>query len=82
MSDIVAINKSDGNLLPAARVIQAEYISAMKFSRLRKGLWKPKVATKLSVNFHIFVCFFVCKPSFFFNGRIFCIKENYTKKDI
>jgi len=44
VADLVVINKSDGDLIPAARRIQAEYVSAMKFMRTRKkDVWKPKV---------------------------------------
>lgn len=47
VADIVVINKSDGELVPAARRIQAEYISAMKFLRQKSKLWKPEV-TRIS----------------------------------
>ncbi|XP_027508659.1 methylmalonic aciduria type A protein, mitochondrial isoform X1 [Corapipo altera] len=43
MADLVAINKADGDLLVAARRIQAEYISAMKLLRKRSRVWRPKV---------------------------------------
>ncbi|XP_067661428.1 methylmalonic aciduria type A protein, mitochondrial-like [Haliotis asinina] len=43
VADMVVINKSDGDLVAAARRIQAEYVSALKFMRQRSKVWKPKV---------------------------------------
>ncbi|XP_069130110.1 methylmalonic aciduria type A homolog, mitochondrial-like [Argopecten irradians] len=43
MADLVIVNKSDGELAPAARRIQYEYISALKFMRPKSPNWKPKV---------------------------------------
>ncbi|XP_045687062.1 methylmalonic aciduria type A protein, mitochondrial isoform X2 [Phyllostomus hastatus] len=43
MADLVAITKSDGDLVVPARRIQAEYVSALKLLRRRSGVWKPKV---------------------------------------
>ena len=43
VADLVIINKSDGELVPAARRIQAEYISALKFLRHKSKFWKPEV---------------------------------------
>ncbi|XP_050183308.1 methylmalonic aciduria type A protein, mitochondrial [Myiozetetes cayanensis] len=43
MADLVAINKADGDLVVAARRIQAEYISAMKLLHKRSRVWRPKV---------------------------------------
>ncbi|XP_060064368.1 methylmalonic aciduria type A protein, mitochondrial-like [Ylistrum balloti] len=42
-ADLVVVNKSDGDFVRAARLIQAEYISALKFMRQRSPNWKPKV---------------------------------------
>ncbi|CAG2254455.1 argK [Mytilus edulis] len=50
VADLVIINKSDGELVPAARRIQAEYISALKYSRRRSKFWKPEVTRISSVN--------------------------------
>lgn len=47
VADLVAVNKADGDLLAAARRIQAEYVSALKFVRPRSKHWKPRV------GFHI-----------------------------
>ena len=44
VSDIIVVNKSDGDLEPAARRIQSEYTSAFKFMRQRSHVWKPKVS--------------------------------------
>ena len=44
VADLVVVNKSDGDLIPAARRIQGEYISALKFARTRNSkVWRPKV---------------------------------------
>ena len=46
LADLVVITKADGDLLPAARRIQTEYLSALRL--IRKGLnnpWKPRVST-------------------------------------
>ncbi|XP_039731968.1 methylmalonic aciduria type A protein, mitochondrial isoform X2 [Pteropus medius] len=42
MADLVAITKSDGDLIVPARRIQAEYVSALKLLRRRSKVWKPK----------------------------------------
>jgi len=43
MADLVLINKADGDLLPAARKIQTEYMSALKLLRRPGEKWTPKV---------------------------------------
>jgi putative protein kinase ArgK-like GTPase of G3E family len=43
VADLVVVNKSDGDLIPAARRIQMEYISAVKYMRKRSTVWKPQV---------------------------------------
>ncbi|XP_055000521.1 methylmalonic aciduria type A protein, mitochondrial [Sorex araneus] len=43
MADLVAITKSDGDLVVPARRIQAEYVSALKLLRKRSQVWSPKV---------------------------------------
>ncbi|XP_058522782.1 methylmalonic aciduria type A protein, mitochondrial isoform X1 [Ochotona princeps] len=43
MADLVAITKSDGDLIAPARRIQAEYVSALKLLRKRSEVWRPKV---------------------------------------
>ena len=43
VADAVIINKSDGDLLPAARRAQAEYTSALKLLRKKSTIWSPKV---------------------------------------
>lgn len=42
-SDLIVITKSDGDLEPAAKRVQAEYTSALKFVRTRSNFWQPKV---------------------------------------
>nr|CAB3263874.1 methylmalonic aciduria type A protein, mitochondrial-like [Phallusia mammillata] len=41
--DMVLVNKSDGDLLPAARRIQTEYVSALKFIPRKHKEWRPRV---------------------------------------
>lgn len=41
--DLIVVNKADGDLIPSARMIQSEYISALKFVRKRFQHWKPLV---------------------------------------
>ena len=43
MSDLVVVNKSDGDLIPAARRMQYEYISALKFIRPKVKDWRTPV---------------------------------------
>ncbi|XP_027746456.1 methylmalonic aciduria type A protein, mitochondrial isoform X3 [Empidonax traillii] len=45
MADLVAINKADGDLLVAARRLQAEYISAMKLLRKRSRVMRISAKT-------------------------------------
>ena len=47
VADVVVVNKSDGDLLPAARRIQMEYSSALRILRKKSQLWKPKVGYPL-----------------------------------
>lgn len=43
MSDLIVINKSDGDLIPAARRMQYEYISALKYIRPKTKHWSTPV---------------------------------------
>jgi len=43
LSDLILINKADGDLLPAATRTAYEYTSAMKYIRPRFKIWKPSV---------------------------------------
>ncbi|XP_044775405.1 methylmalonic aciduria type A protein, mitochondrial-like [Neomonachus schauinslandi] len=43
MADLVAITKSDGDLIVPARRMQAEYVSALKLLRKCSEVWRPKV---------------------------------------
>ena len=45
LADLVIVNKADGDLLPAARRIKAEYVSALKLLRAKQRVWSPKVGT-------------------------------------
>lgn len=51
MADLVAITKSDGDLIVPARRIQAEYVSALKLLRRRSGVWRPKVSLHSVLHF-------------------------------
>jgi LAO/AO transport system kinase len=43
-SDIILVNKADGEFAPAARLTQAEYISALKYVNTGgKDNWQPRV---------------------------------------
>ncbi|XP_064608688.1 methylmalonic aciduria type A protein, mitochondrial-like [Liolophura sinensis] len=50
VADVVVVNKSDGDLVAAARRIQAEYISALKYMRHRSHTWTPQVTRISSVT--------------------------------
>ena len=41
--DFVLVNKADGDLIPAARKIQTEYTSALKFIPRKYKHWRPRV---------------------------------------
>ena len=43
-ADVVLVSKSDGDLIPAARRIQTEYTSALKFIPRKHEQWHPVVA--------------------------------------
>lgn len=43
MADLVLVNKTDGDLKPAAKRIQAEYTSALKLLRRPSDVWRPRV---------------------------------------
>ncbi len=47
MADLVVVNKSDKDLVPASKRIAAEYISALKFIRPKSKLWRPKVNARV-----------------------------------
>lgn len=51
MADLVAITKSDGDLIVPARRIQAEYVSALKLLRRRSEIWRPKVSARSILHF-------------------------------
>jgi len=59
VADLVIVNKSDGDLLPAARRIQMEYVSAFKFMRQRSSSWKPKVRV-LIYKLYATIWFLLC----------------------
>lgn len=43
ISDLILINKADGDLIPKARIAQYEYMTALKFIRHKSDKWKPQV---------------------------------------
>ena len=42
-SDLIIVNKCDGDLVPAARRVAYEYTSALKYMRPISKLWRPRV---------------------------------------
>jgi len=42
-SDLIVVTKCDGDLVPAARRVAYEYMSALKYMRPLTKLWRPKV---------------------------------------
>lgn len=52
-SDLILVNKSDGDLLPAARRTATEYTSALKFMRQKTKFWKPKVSFVKGLNIDV-----------------------------
>ena len=44
VSDMIVVNKADGDLLPAARRITAEYTSAVKLGRSKSQHWRTRVS--------------------------------------
>ena len=49
-SDLIVVNKCDGDLVPAARRIKSEYTSALKYMRRKSVLWKPRVKMMSSLT--------------------------------
>ena len=56
LADLVVVNKADGDLLPAARRIKAEYVSALKLLRSKHKVWSPKVRLCVCVCVCVCVC--------------------------
>lgn len=50
VADLVAVNKCDGDLVSAARIIQGEYMSALKFIRKVNVNWTPQVLRISSIT--------------------------------
>ena len=46
LADLIVVNKADGDLLPAARRVTADYTSALKLlhPRNKMKLWRPRVS--------------------------------------
>jgi len=42
-SDLIIVTKNDGDMVPAARRVAYEYMSALKYMRPTSKLWRPKV---------------------------------------
>ena len=45
IADVVAVNKADGELEPAARLTAVEYASELSLARRKHAFWKPPVLT-------------------------------------
>ena len=43
VADMIVVNKSDGDLVTAAKVIEAEYRSATRFIQTKNPFWHTKV---------------------------------------
>lgn len=63
VADLVAVNKCDGDLVSAARIIQGEYMSALKFIRKVNVNWTPQVDIWV-----IIVCLFVSWERVYYKG--------------
>ncbi|KAI8052891.1 ArgK protein-domain-containing protein [Syncephalis plumigaleata] len=50
LADLIIVTKADGDLLPAARIAQQEYTSALKFVQPRFPEWRPQVIKASSKN--------------------------------
>lgn len=50
MSELIVVNKSDGDLIPAARRMQYEYISALKYIRPKSKHWSTPVKRVSSIS--------------------------------
>uniref|UniRef100_UPI00358F50AD methylmalonic aciduria type A protein, mitochondrial n=1 Tax=Myxine glutinosa TaxID=7769 RepID=UPI00358F50AD len=50
LADLIVVTKADGELTVPARLVQAEYTSALKFLRPRWPKWKPKVLSVSAQN--------------------------------
>lgn len=57
VADLVAVNKCDGDLVSAARIIQGEYMSALKFIRKVNLNWSPQVDIWVIITRYMFLCF-------------------------
>ena len=56
VADVVVVNKSDGDLVRAARRIQTEYTSALKFVRPKTSQWNPQVCHLVLLTHAVFQC--------------------------
>lgn len=43
LSDLIVVNKADGDLIPKARQAQYEYMAALRYSMPKSPLWRPRV---------------------------------------
>ncbi|MCL4123840.1 UNVERIFIED_CONTAM: hypothetical protein GTU68_049735 [Idotea baltica] len=50
LSDIIIVNKSDGDLIEASMRVQYEYMSALKFMQPKNKNWKPVVKRVSSIK--------------------------------
>jgi len=67
VADLVVVSKSDGDLVPAARHIQTEYTSALKFVRPKTREWRPQVCHVAFDLYSHLVCYSdVSYTAFFF----------------
>lgn len=50
LADLVVVTKADGDLLPAARRVQADYAAALHLLRPASAAWRPEVLTCSAVE--------------------------------
>ena len=60
LADLVLVTKADGDLIPAARRVQAEFISALKLMTPPTAHWFPKVCPSVCLSVCLSVCVLVC----------------------
>ena len=57
MADLIVVNKADGDLLPAARRMAADYTSALKLLHSKKKFWRPKVRSVTCMCIHVYMLY-------------------------
>jgi LAO/AO transport system kinase len=50
LSDLIVVNKADGDLIPKARQAQFEYLSALRYATPKSPRWRPRVLACSSLS--------------------------------